>query len=150
MIIDLDNILEMWRTDSVIDQFQLDETTMNIAKLHGKYLELFSITKLQIKKAEYSLDDMLKNKWEWYNGRMDKDTIDSLGWQYDPFEGCAKPLKGDMERYYRADKDIQKIKAKIDYLVTVKETLDEIIGTLRWRHSAIKNIIDFRKFESGM
>ena len=149
-MINLDDVLEMWKVDSIIEEFQLDDTTIKTAKLHSKYLELLSITKLQLKKAEYNLDTLLKDKWEWYQGRMDKNTIDQHGWSYDPFEGASKPLKGDMERYYRADPEIQTARSKIDYLQTIKETLEEIISTLRWRHQHVKNIIEFRKFESGM
>jgi hypothetical protein len=39
--------------------------------------------------------------------------------------------------------------ARIDYLKTMIDTLEEIISNIRWRHSTIKNMIDWRKFESG-
>ena len=32
---------------------------------------------------------------------------------------------------------------------TLVETLDEIMNNIRWRHSTIKNIIDWRRFTSG-
>ena len=38
----LQQILEMWKTDSVIDEMNLDETSRDSAKLHGKYLEIYS------------------------------------------------------------------------------------------------------------
>ena len=145
----LDEILEMWKSDSEINEHQLDNATIDSAKLHSKYLELFTITKLQLKKAEAELDILLRDKWEWYNGRLDKATIDSLGWEYDPFKGCSKPLKTDMDRYYNADKEIQKAKGKVDYLKVQKETCEEIINTLRWRHQNIGNIIRWRQFLSG-
>ena len=37
----------------------------------------------------------------------------------------------------------------ITYYKTYIETLTEIINVLKWRHSTIKNIIDWRRFESG-
>jgi hypothetical protein len=43
-----------------------------------------------------------------------------------------------------------RIKAQIDYQKTIIETLEEIMGNIRWRSSHIKNILDFKKFTSGM
>jgi hypothetical protein len=43
-----------------------------------------------------------------------------------------------------------KVKAGIDYQKSIIDTLEEIMNNIRWRHSHIKNIIEFRKFTSGM
>lgn len=145
----LENILEMWKKDSIIDEHNLDDASRDAAKLHGKYLELLTISKLQLKKAEADLDDILKDKWLYYNGKMDKKSIDERGWAYDPFDGLSKPLKGDLEYYYNTDYDIKKQKGKIDYLKTQVGTLEEIINTLRWRHQTVRNMIDWRRFVSG-
>ena len=39
----LDEILEMWKKDAPIDEMALDEASRDSAKLHSKYLELYSI-----------------------------------------------------------------------------------------------------------
>ena len=44
-MITLENVLDMWKTDSVIDENELDKVTIDTSKLHAKYLELFSIAK---------------------------------------------------------------------------------------------------------
>jgi hypothetical protein len=54
-----------------------------------------------------------------------------------------------MDHYYDSDTDIQRSEERITYLKTIIDTLDEIINNLKWRHSIIKNMIDWRKFESG-
>ena len=97
----------MWKTDSAIEQFNLDETSRNTPVLHAKYLELLSIAKLQLKKAELSQKSLLKKKWLYYNGKLTQDQIEDLGWEFDPFNGL-KVLKGEMDYYYDADTDIQK------------------------------------------
>ena len=38
----LQQILEMWKTDSIIDEMNLDETSRDSAKLHGKPRTSFS------------------------------------------------------------------------------------------------------------
>ena len=144
----LDQILEMWKKDSVIDDIRLDEASKDGAALHSKYLELLSINKLQLKRRDAEFKILLKNKWLWYNGKLTKDQIDQLGWEYDALNGL-KILKGELDYYYDADPHIQEANARIDYLKTMIDTLEEIISNIRWRHSTIKNMIDWRKFESG-
>lgn len=149
-MINLEDILQMWKKDAVLDDICLDEETIKSSKLHAKYLELFSMAKLMLKKKEMEFDSMKKDKWLYYNAKMSKDDMDKRSWKYDPFDGMTKPLKSDMDMYYTTDKDLVRIKAQIDYQKTIIETLEEIMGNIRWRHNAVKNILDFKKFTSGM
>lgn len=146
----LDEILELWKKDSVIDDVCLDEETIKTSKLHAKYLELFSLFKLQLKKKEIELEATKKDKWLYYNGKMTQEDMDKRKWKYDPFDGMTKPLKSDMDMYYSTDSDLVKIKAQIDYQKTIIDTLEEIMGQIRWRHQHIRNILEFKKFTSGM
>ena len=147
-MLNLDEIFKRWAKDSEIDDLRLDEASKKSASLHAKYLEMLSVSKLQLKRKDMEFKVLLKNKWLWYNGKMQKDEIDRLGWEYDALNGL-KVLKGEMDYYYNSDPHIQEMQAKIDYLKTLIETLEEIINNIRWRHSTIKNMIDWRRFESG-
>ena len=144
----LESVLEMWKKDSVIEQFNLDDTSRNTPALHAKYLELLSIAKLQLKKADLTKKSLLKKKWLYYNGKLTQDQIVELGWEFDPFNGL-KVLKGEMEYYYDADVDIQRSEEKILYHKTMIETLTEIVTNLNWRHQTIGNMIKWRQFEAG-
>jgi hypothetical protein len=146
----LDKILEMWKEDVVIDDVCLDEETIKSSKLHAKYLELFSMAKLQLKRKEIEHESIKKDKWLYYNGKMTQQDMDKRNWKYDPFDGMTKPLKSDMDMYYSTDEDLTRIKAQIDYQKAIIETLEEIMGNIRWRHTHVKNILDFKKFTSGM
>jgi hypothetical protein len=144
----LESVLEMWKKDSVIEQFNLDDTSRNTPALHAKYLELLSIAKLQLKKADLAQKSLLKKKWLYYNGKLTQDQIVELGWEFDPFNGL-KVLKGEMDYYYDADVDIQRSEEKILYHKTMIETLTEIVTNLNWRHQTIGNMIKWRQFEAG-
>lgn len=145
----LQSILEMWKKDSVIDEMNLDESSRDSAKLHGKYLELLSVNRMKLKKAELEFKVLLKDKWLHYNGKMPKEQIDEKGWGYDPLNGLTV-LKGDMDYYYDSDPIIQEHQAKIQYLEEVCATLKEILENVKWRHQNIKNMIEWRKFTSGI
>ena len=147
-MLNIENILIEWQNDSVINDNKLDQTSVDTAKLHAKYLQWLSVAKLQYKKSQMNQKVLLKDKWLYYNGKMSQKEIESRGWDYDPFEGL-KVMKGDMDYYYDSDKDIQKSEEKITYYKTLVETLQEVVETLRWRHQTIGNIIKWKQFENG-
>jgi len=145
---DLKTIHEMWAKDCIIDDMKLDESSRHSPILHAKYLELLSTAKLQMKRAEFSQKTLLKQKWLYYNGKMDQETVSELGWTPDPFDGL-KILKGELDYYYDSDPEIQRSEEKIQYYKTLIETLTEIISNITWRHQTIKNMIEWKKFSSG-
>ena len=145
----IEDLLEMWGEDSKIDEHNLDDTTIRGAALHSKYLELHSVAKLRLKKKEQDLSTLKKDKWLWFNGKMDKEEIDKHGWAYDPFNGMNKPLKTDLQQFYDSDKDIMEASMQIEYQKTYVEVCKEILDNIKWSHTQIKNIIDWRRFQSG-
>ena len=55
-----------------------------------------------------------------------------------------------MDKWYDADPVIQEAQAKIAYLQNLIDTLKEILDNIKWRHQNIKNMIEWRKFTSGI
>ena len=146
---DLQKILDMWKKDSVINDMALDESSRDSAKLHGKYLEILSVNKMKLKKAELEFKVLLRDKWKHYNGKLSQEEMDSKSWDYDPLDGLTV-LKGDMDKFYDADPVIQEHQSKMIYLQEVCDTLKEILDNVKWRHQTIKNMIEWRKFTSGI
>ena len=104
--------------------------------------------KLQVKQAENKQQDLLKDKFLWYNGKLSQEETERYGWTPDPFDGL-KVLKTDLNYWYESDKDIQKSESRIIYYKTVVEALKDIVDALKWRHQTIRNIIEVRRFEAG-
>ena len=147
-MIDLKEVLAEWANDNQIHETHLDESSRKTPILHSKYLEKLANAKLLLKKAEFSQKTLLKEKWLYYNGKMDQEQIEKMGWDPDPFDGL-KILKGEMDYYYDADPEIQKSEEKIQYFKTLVETLSDIVDTIKWRHQTISNIIRWKQFQSG-
>ena len=147
-MIDLKEVLAEWANDNQIHETHLDESSRKTPILHSKYLEKLANAKLLLKKAEFSQKTLLKEKWLYYNGKMDQEQIEKMGWDPDPFDGL-KILKGEMDYYYDADPEIQKSEEKIQYFKTLVETLSDIVDTIKWRHQTISNIIKWKQFQSG-
>ena len=100
-MIDLDGIHKMWKEDAQIGT-KLDQASEATPTLHAKYLEILSQLKLQKRRAENAQKVLLKQKWLYYNGKMDQEQIAELGWEFDPFNGL-KVLKGEMEEFLEED-----------------------------------------------
>jgi hypothetical protein len=148
-MMNLENMLKMWEVDSKIDNVNLDECSRDSAKLHSKYLEFFSLSKLSLRRFDLQMAELKKDKFLYYTGKMTKTEMDAKGWAYDPFNGGTKPLKSDLDIYFDSDADVIKLKAKIEYQKVMVEALEDIMNNIRWRHATIKNIISWKQFTSG-
>ena len=147
-MIDLKSIHEMWAKDCIIDENKLDESSRAMPVLHAKYLEILSTYKLQLKKSEFEQKKLLKQKWLYYNGKMDQETVETLGWEADPFDGL-QILQGGLDYYYDSDPEIQESELKIQYYKNIIDTVTEIVNNINWRHQTIGNMIKWKQFESG-
>jgi len=145
----LEDILEMWKEDCVIDGMALDESSRQSAKLHSKYLNIYSVARLRLKKLDLEFKPLLRDKFMHYGGKLSQAELDQKGWDYDPLNGLTV-LKGDLDKWYDADPLIQEHQLKIAYQQEVVDTLKEILDNVKWRHQTIKNMIEWRKFTSGI
>jgi hypothetical protein len=145
----LDQIKAMWKEDCQIDDIELDKSSLEVPKLHAKYSELLTDTIIKLKNLQFKKNMILKDKWLWYNGKMDQDRIKELGWKDDPFDGL-KIMKNDMQLFFNADEDLQKLDAQIELSKITADFLKECMQNITWRHQTIKNTIEWRKFMAGM
>ncbi|SVC12028.1 uncharacterized protein METZ01_LOCUS264882 [marine metagenome] len=144
----LDEIKKEWTKDVEIDDIELDKASLIVPRLHAKYSGLLSEKQLLLKQYGLKYSSLLKDKWLWYNGKMDEGRIKELGWEPDPFDGL-KVMKADMQIWYNADKELQEMNARIEYLKVTVDYLKECLNNVTWRHQTIKNTIEWRKFMSG-
>ena len=144
----LTDIQEMWKKDCQIDDIELDASSLKVPQLHAKYAEILSSKKLIQIQYEHQLKDLQKDKWLWYTGKLSQEEIQEKNWDYDPFKGLTI-LKTDYDKFFRADKDIQKAVENLEYCRVTVSYLQDVVGQLTWRHQTIKNIIEWRKFMAG-
>lgn len=150
LVNDAEKLLQEWEADAVISEYELDKASVDSGTLHAKYLELYTLARLNLKKAEAKYSELRKVKWIYYMGKMSKEEMDKRGWDYDPFDGATKPLKSDLEMYINEDSELKNLDMIVEYKRTIFECLSEILNTIRWRHTNIKNAIEFKKFTAGM
>ena len=148
-MITLEDIITQWEKDCQIDNLNLDESTLKFAKIHAKYLAIVSEARLMVKKLKSDMDKLRQEKWLYYSGKMTQAEMDDRKWPYDPFNGTTKPMRSDLDRYIDVDSDVSKLQLRIDYNEEIVLAVTEIIDTLRWRHQAVRNALDWKKFTAG-
>lgn len=141
----MDEISEMWAKDAPIDETNLVGESKKIPLLHSKYYNMYYKEVLRVKKLKHEYKELEHIKREYYDGSMDEETLSELGWK--PFQ--LKVLRGDMDKYIQADKDIIALSLKIDYHSANANFLEDIIKTIHSRNFIIKNMIDIIKFQAG-
>ena len=144
----LDELKQEWKSDCEIDDIELDKSSLDLPRLHAKYSEYLTDTVVQHKNLNLRYSMLLKDKWLWFNGKMDEDRIKELGWSDDPFDGL-KIMKNDMQIFFNADTDLQKLNAQTEYLQIQIDFLKRCMENITWRHQTIKNTIEWRKFMAG-
>lgn len=141
----IDDIMEMWKSDCDISPVDLGQHSLDTAKLHAKYLRLFTNERLILKKYKSEYKQLQKLKYEYYSGTISDDDLIQNNWK--PFQ--LKILKQDIGMYIDSDSDVIKVSLKIGLQEEKVEALDNIIKAINNRGFQIKNYIDFMKFTHG-
>lgn len=141
----IEDIENLWSEDCEIDPVRLDIASLDIPKLHNKYLKLYNEVRLLLLQQEDKYNDLAKIKTLYYSGKISKEELDEFGWE--PFQ--IKVLRTDIRSYLDADPDLKKIKTRIEYNKIILEYLKNIIEQINKRNFAISSAISWRKFTAG-
>jgi len=141
----LDDLLEMWRTDSAIDRTEPGKELINIPKLHSKYLNILSRHRLLSKESEFKYNKMKKLKWEYYTGKLDDDQLRQYGWEPFPYV-----LKSEITTYLESDEDINKYIAQKTVNDEIVELCQSIMKELNSRTFQLRDYIAWERFIQGV
>jgi hypothetical protein len=143
----LSEIQDMWTKDAKVNELDLGKSSIQIAELHAKYLNILSNTKLQLRKCEGDYLRLRRTKFKYYRGEMTREELEEYGWNQ--FQGL-KPLKNEVEDIVNCDEDIIRCVDKVEYMKAMLYQLEQIIRSLNGRGWEIKNAIEWTKFTNGL
>ena len=141
----LDDIRKELEKDTRIDDSALDAESLRIPQLHNKYLNFLMEERLCLARYENDVAVILRDKWEYYTGKMSEDQMRSRGWE--PF--ALKILRNDLDIYLNSDADITKSRQRVLFQKEKIALLEEIVRELNNRHWKIRNAIEWRRFING-
>lgn len=141
----LDELLEMWAKDSVIDRTEPGKELINIPLLHSKYLTILSKHRMLSKEAEFKYNKMKKLKWEYYTGKLDDDALKKHGWEPFPYI-----LKSDINTYLESDEDLNRFIAAKMMHDEVVDICQSIMKELNSRTFQLRDFIQWERFIQGI
>lgn len=143
---DIQTIKTELEQDLKINDAELDTESLRIPKIHSKYLNILHDEKMVLQSLRMKKRIMLREKWEYYTGKMDAETLKQKG--LEPFN--LKILKQDLDLYIDSDQDILQLDSK---LIAQQEKVDYLqdaikaINNMQWH---IRDAIAWRKFINGI
>jgi hypothetical protein len=141
----IDEVKELWKKDSVIDKTELDNESLKISQLHSKYFNIYlqmSKTKRQLKTQYYQA---LNLKKRYYLGLLDKSELEENN--LEPFP--LKVTQTQLQPYLDSDKSLVEISIKLGEVEDSIEFVKSILEMISKRGFQIKNAIDFILFQNG-
>ena len=141
----LEDLLEMWRKDSIIDRTEPGKELINIPQLHSKYLNILSKHRMLSKEAEFKYNKMKKLKWEYYTGKLDDDQLKKHGWEPFPFV-----LKSEITTYLESDDDINKYIVNKVIHDEIVEVCQSIMKEMNGRTFQLRDFIQWERFIQGV
>ena len=142
----LDEILEDWDNDSIINDNHISDESVRVPKLHAKYVRHLAQAKLSIVKKNNDYSSLKKLKFRYYRGELTRDELREYNWEQ--WQG-VKPMKNEMDQFLSGDDDLVKLKLSIDILETKIEVIQSILGQIKSRDWQLKTMLDHKKFLAG-
>jgi len=142
----IEEILSEWEKDSTVDNTELGDAALKLAKLHHKYYRMLVNEKMVLKTYEADMKTLKLEKYEFYTQGPNEETM-KRGWEL-PAKGLI--LKNDIPMYMDADKDVIQLSLKIGLQSEKVQALESIIRTINAMGYNIKAAIDWQKFINGI
>jgi hypothetical protein len=140
----LEKLIGEWESDAKIDTTNAGMEMIRIPIIHSKYNKYISLHKLAVARREAELYKLRKQKWMYYNGKMTKEELETLGWEPFPFT-----LKSDLSIYMDGDVEIQKKRAQITLHEECVSFCTYVMKELASRTYQIKEWMAWERFTGG-
>jgi len=142
----LTELRAMVSEDMVMDDTELDIESLRTPQLHNKYLNMYHDERLRLTQKDEELKSLIRSKWEYYTGKMDSETLATLGWE--PFQ--LNILKADIDKYLDSDKDLSILRMEVSFCKEKVSYLESVIKIMNNRQWNIRSAIEWRKFINGV
>ena len=144
MLLDYDKIVLMVEREIVLDKIDMDLESIRNPVLQSKYLKIFTDCSFALDNAESEFKKVRKQRWDYYSGKAPDEVYIN-----DPLP-LVKILKNEVKDYVDVDDKVEESRLKMKYYERLQDYLDKILKVIGNRQWDIKNIVDWRKFSSGV
>ena len=139
-------ILDMWASDTKLDDLNLDLESIKVPMLHGKYLALLSKERGKVRELTASKKTLTRLLTAYYTGKATPDDLSKLGRE----QFLERVLRGDVEDRILNDPAMVRLESTLGMHQECVLVLEEIMKSINNRGFQIKNVIDWRRLTVGM
>lgn len=143
----LEEVLEEWAKDTIIDIEQIDLELAKNGLLHSKYLSARAAFALKSKRINTEYTFLRGAKYNYYEGKMSEEELKERGWTQFPLKLHTVSL---IEKYCDKDKDLLDLLLKKAEYDVVVDTCESILKEVSQRGFHLNGITKFRAFEAGL
>lgn len=142
----IEDLMEEWSNDAIIDLEKLDDELAKIPKLHSKYLNILTHHKILIHKFVWQYNEKKRIMWEYYSGDLNNpEDLEKYG--FEPLD--KKILKPNISLYLESDKNLNNILLKKLLHQEIVDACEFIMKELHSRTFQLKEIGANKRFLSG-
>lgn len=141
----LDDILEAWKKDAVLDDLNVDLVSAEIPKLHSKYVSWLSYERGSLRGLQITRRELIHKLRDYYLGLSTPQDLQELG--RSPF--LQRVLKNELMEYVESDQSLIDVDKKIALQQEKVEVLLEIMKSIDKRGFTCKGIIDWKRLMVG-
>ena len=143
----IEDIMDEWSKDTVMDNTSLDKESLKIPNLHSKWLIVLSKERQKLKSIYIKRQSLNKVLGEYYRGELNNpEDLEEL--KREPYPKTV--INSLLQQHIDADDEMIKTNLKMAYQQETVDVLDEIMKAINGRQWNIRNAIEWRKFENAV
>jgi hypothetical protein len=144
--VNIDDLMEMWSTDSKVDETEPSRELAKISSLHAKYLRILTHHNLVSKKLQSDYTIRKKIKWEYYNGDLNNPE-DLETYKLQPL--LKKIMRQDIPIYLDSDPDLNNLLMKKVLHQEIVDFCSSVLKEINNRTWQLRSFIEWEKYTSG-
>jgi hypothetical protein len=139
----LDEYIEMWEADSIVDMTRIDEESIKVIPLHSKYMKCLSPERRKLKRLVESRKKLEKKLEGYYNGSIDGKDIGR--------EPNQEIIRTEAAIRRRVESDDEMIKWNLAIIEQDEKVsfLVEVVKEVSKRSFNFRNFIEYTKYIKG-
>jgi len=143
MAVTIEQVLQEWKTDSVIDDSKLNRELMETARMHSKYLDYLVYFKAKLAASEKKHNLMAWRKRKYFRGECDQSDLQKYGWSQ--WQGL-KPSATELNQLLDMDNDMNDLVEVTQMYKTAVSTCEYILKQVQSRDWTLKTLFEYMKY----
>lgn len=141
-----EELVEMWEKDAKLEPDNLDNESLRIPFIQGKYFNLFCREKAILTKLNLDLSQLRRWKRDYFLGEIPVEELVEKGIPV----FARRLVKSEVDAYIDTDSEVIALLEKIAVVQTKVDLLNLFVKSINDRQWNIRNAIEFLKWKSGV